>query len=98
MVADGELGAMDPDREAAGAGIEIIPGQRPLAALVEPPVAVESERMGRDHRALAQSRQNGPWNVSAMQRHPALQVTEWLLNAPKQPVNDDGCHWQVPLR
>ena len=53
-VADRELGGMDADREPAGAGIEIVAGERALAARVELAVGVERERMGGDHDALAQ--------------------------------------------
>jgi hypothetical protein len=69
VIADGELGGVDPDRQAAGPGIEIIAGECLLAALVEPPVVVEGEGMGGDHRAVAQPGQKGFGNLCAMQRH-----------------------------
>src|SRR3546814_3837371 len=46
-VADRELGGVDPDGEPAGAGIEIIAGQRALSPFVQPPGAVEGQKIGR---------------------------------------------------
>src|SRR5262249_10806011 len=53
-IADGELGGVDADRESACAGVEIVAGERALAARVELAISVECERMRRYHHALAQ--------------------------------------------
>jgi len=48
------LRGVDADREPAGAGIEIIAGERALAAGIELAIRRERERMGGDDHALAQ--------------------------------------------
>jgi hypothetical protein len=48
------LGGVHADREPARAGIEIIAGERALAPRIELAIAVERERMRRNHHALAQ--------------------------------------------
>jgi hypothetical protein len=53
-LADSELGGVDADREPARAGVEIVAGERALAARVELAISVERERMRRYHHALAQ--------------------------------------------
>ena len=53
-VADRELRRVDADREAARAGVEVVAGQRPLAALVEAAVGVQRERMRGDDGAGAE--------------------------------------------
>jgi hypothetical protein len=45
---------VDADREPARAGVEIVAGERALAARVELAISVERERMRRYHHALAQ--------------------------------------------
>ena len=52
--ADRELGGVHAHREPARAGVEIVAGQRALAAEVELARRIERERMRRDHHALAQ--------------------------------------------
>ena len=86
-VADRELGGVDADREPAGAGVEVVAGERALAASVEPAIGIERQRMRRDHRALAQRGEYLRRPVLPAQRHcfPASvtisQVTIWLLCA-----------------
>ena len=46
-----ELRGVHTHREAAGAGIGVIAGERALAAGVEPARGIERERMGGDHGA-----------------------------------------------
>ena len=55
--ADGELGGVDAHRKAAGARVEVVAGERPLAAGVQRARGIERERMRGDHHALAQRSQ-----------------------------------------
>lgn len=50
-----ELGGMNADCEAAGAGVDIVARKRPLPALVEAAIRGERERMRRNHHAAAKS-------------------------------------------
>ena len=50
-LADGELRRVHADRQAAGAGGDVIPRQRALASLVEPAVRGERERVRGDDDA-----------------------------------------------
>ena len=45
-IPDGELGGVDTDCEAADPGRDVVPGERPLSALVQLPIGGERERMG----------------------------------------------------
>ena len=72
-LADRELRGVHADREAAGAGVEIVAGERALAARVELAVGVERERMRRDHGAAAQRRQDLGRPVGPAQSHVALE-------------------------
>ena len=55
---DRELGGVHTDRQPAGAGIDVVAGERTLAAPVEAARRVQSERVRGDHRAFAQDRQH----------------------------------------
>ena len=57
-LADGELGAVHPDRESARPGVDVVAGQGRLVAFVEVPPGGEGERMGRNDRAPAQHGQD----------------------------------------
>ena len=59
-VADGELGRVHADREPAGAGIEIVAGERTLAPRVELAGAVKRKRMGRNRQAGGDALANRP--------------------------------------
>ena len=56
-ITDRELRGVDADREPAGAGIDVVAGERPLPLRIQPALGVERERMGRDHHA---PRERGP--------------------------------------
>ncbi|WP_197701380.1 hypothetical protein [Micromonospora coxensis] len=58
-VVDGELGGVHADGDAAGAGGEVVAGQRPLPALVEATLGVEGERVGGNGTAPREPRQGG---------------------------------------
>ncbi len=68
-VADGELGGVHADGEAAGAGIEVVARQRPLATGVEPALRIERERVRGDHHAPAQGREHLVGPILPAQRH-----------------------------
>jgi hypothetical protein len=51
VVADRELGRVHAHRESSRAGIEVVPGERALASLVDGAIGGEGERMGRDDLA-----------------------------------------------
>ena len=53
-VPDGELCRVHAHREAAGAGIAVVTGERDLAALVEGPSLGQCERMRGNHQAPQQ--------------------------------------------
>ncbi len=54
VVADGELGGVDADGQAADAGIEVVAAERSLAAEVDLAFGVERQGMGRNDAALPQ--------------------------------------------
>ena len=54
-LADRELGGVHADRQAAGAGVEVVAGQGALAPRIEGAVGIERERMRRDGEAFAQA-------------------------------------------
>ena len=68
-LADRELGRVHADREAAGAGVEIVAGERALAPLVEPAAGIEGQRMGRDHDAAGERRSNRLRNLAPGEAH-----------------------------
>ena len=55
VLADLELGGVDPDRDATGSGVEVIAGQRGLALLIEIALRIQRQRMRRDDDAAMQS-------------------------------------------
>ena len=55
-VADRELRGVDADREPAGAGVEVVAGERALAPRVELARRIKRERMRRNGDAAAQRR------------------------------------------
>ena len=68
-LADGELGRMDADGEPAGAGVEVVAGERPLAPGIQPAPGVERQRMRRDHGAAADQRPHRRRNVVSREPH-----------------------------
>ena len=54
-VADGELGGVDGDGEAAGAGVDVVAREGALAGLVELAVRGEAEGVGGDDEALVET-------------------------------------------
>ena len=53
-VADGKLRRVDADGKAAGAGGDVVAGERALMALVEPAVVVKCQRMRRNDKTHRQ--------------------------------------------
>ncbi len=51
-IADRKLRGVDADREAAGAGVDVITGQRTLTRRVEGAIGIKCQRMRRDHGAV----------------------------------------------
>lgn len=54
VVTERELRGVDPDGDAARPRVQVVAGQRPLAALVEAAPGVQGEGMGGDHGAAVQ--------------------------------------------
>ena len=57
-LADGELRRVHADRQAAGAGVDIVAADGALRLLVEPTVGTERQGMGGNHRTVAELRQD----------------------------------------
>ena len=68
---DGELRGVDADREPAGAGVDVVAGERPLPLRVQPALGVERERMRRDHHALGERRPHRRGHVAPGEAHEA---------------------------
>ena len=83
-VADRELGGVDADREPAGAGVEVVAGQRALAAGVELALGIERERMRRDHDAPAQRRQHLRGPVLPAQSHRGSSSNQTVTYSSRQ--------------
>ena len=69
--ADRELGGVHAHRQPAGPGIDVVAGERALAAPVEAPRCVQSEGMRGYHRAFAEDRENFLRQIVSMQAHDA---------------------------
>src|SRR5205814_9439720 len=67
-VADGELGRMHADRQAARTGIDIVAADRALRLLVELAVGPERQRMGGNDRALPQQGEDRWRQVAPMEK------------------------------
>ena len=57
---------MHPDREPAGAGVDVVARQRTLPHDVEPAIGVEREEMRRDNRPAPQQREDVGGNLGPM--------------------------------
>ena len=68
-LADGELGRVDAHGEPARARVEIVAGERALPACIQPAVAIERQRMGRDDRAAPDEGLHVRRNVVSRQPH-----------------------------
>ena len=68
---DRELGGMDADREPAGAGIDVVAGERPLPLGVQQAPGIERERMGRDHHAACERHAHRRRHVAPGEAHDA---------------------------
>ncbi len=103
---DGKLGGVDSDRETAGAGIEVIPGQSPLAPFVQGPARSQSQGMGRNDQTPAQpgppaflphhpsSRQKAPLRSSKWVGLPSLSRHAWTVGT----LNDFPVFLYVPAK
>ena len=68
-ITDGELGGVDANGEAAGAGVEVVAGQHPLAAGVEAALGVERQRMRRNDDAAPDRREDVLGKLRTVQGH-----------------------------
>ena len=62
---------MDADGQPAGAGVDVVAGERPLPLRIQPALGVEGERVRRDHHALGQRRPYRRRHVAPGQAHEA---------------------------
>ena len=68
---DRELRGVDADGEPAGAGVDVVAGERPLPLRIQSALGVERERMRRDHHALGERRPHRRRHVAPGEAHDA---------------------------